>query len=98
MRDVRHNMSGCTKPIETEPLCISGLAQRAIPNQSGTQEWSRGYVVKGIRNRKTISSISNGELRVAAVDRIAGKPCQVAKVLPSHRPVLTLTQVPTQPW
>src|ERR1700736_1022308 len=32
MCDLRHNMSGRTKPIETEPLCISGLAQRAIPN------------------------------------------------------------------
>jgi hypothetical protein len=81
------NVSGRSKPIETEPLARldSAQAQCAIADDPGTEEGGRFFITEDRWNRICKCCRNERILRVPAIDLIAGKPGAFAQVFAPAR-------------
>ena len=85
--DLDGNVSGRSKPIETEPLARldSAQTQCAVADDPGTEEGGRFFITEDRWNR--IGKFRRNEriLRVPSIDLIAGKPGVFTEVLAPAR-------------
>ena len=81
------NVSGRSKPIETEPLARldSTQTQCAVADDPGTEERCRFFITEDRWNRIGKCCRDERILRVSAIDLIAGKPGALAQVLAPAR-------------
>ena len=71
-------------------------AQRAVADQPGAEERRRLHVVEALRDRKAEALVRDDELRVAAVELVAGEARAVAEVL-APAAVAALAAGPAEP-
>jgi hypothetical protein len=81
------NVSGRSKPIETEPLARldSTQAQCAVADDPGAEEGGRFFVTENRRNRIGKCCRDERILCVSTIDLIAGKPGALAQILSPAR-------------
>src|SRR5205814_3852524 len=72
-------------------------AIRAIADQSGAEQRRRFFGAVRRRERETESLVGHRVLRVAAVDRVAGKARAIAEILASRSAIRTDAIGPTEP-
>ena len=80
-RDLRDDVRRGAEAVEPEPLGVAGHAQRAVADQPGAQERRRLLVRVAVGDREAEALVGDRELRVAAVEVVAGEPRAVAEVL-----------------
>ena len=85
------------KAINAEVRCRTGLNEATITNQTRAEQGSGVGVGLRSRDGKAESFVGNGEFCVAAVQRVTGKTCVVAKVLTLAAAKFALTAGPAQP-
>ncbi len=83
----------------TEPKLplIPGHGVGPVADQTGTQERRQRYRVSPFRQRKNKTRICHAILRIAAVQRVAGKPRRIAEVLASLAAVIASPAGVTEP-
>ena len=59
-RDLRNDVGGGAKAINPQAPCIAGLPKRAISNQPGTEERSRGDIIERVGKAIAISQHVRG--------------------------------------
>jgi hypothetical protein len=93
------NVSGRSKPIETEPLARldSTQAQCTIADDPGTEEGRCFFIPEDRWNRVGKRCWDKRILRISAIDLIAGKPGSLAQVLAPARAKFTDTARGLQP-
>ena len=96
-RDLRDDVRRGAEAVEPEPLGVAGHAQRAVADQPGAEERRRLLVGVALRNRHAVALVGDGELRVAAVQVVAGEARAVAEVLASAQAVPALVVGPAEP-
>ena len=81
------NVSGRSKPIETETLARldSTQTQCAVADDPGTEEGGRFFITEDRWNRIGKCCRDERILRISAIDLIAGKPGALAQVLAPAR-------------
>ncbi len=72
---------GCgAEAVKTHSFPVACLDQASITDETRAEQ-GRGFrITVNVWNRKTVSLISDRILRVSAVERVAGKFCQVAEI------------------
>src|SRR6185503_4853373 len=85
--DLDGNVSGRSKPVETEPLARldSTEAQRAVADDPGTEQWRRLFITEDRWNRIGKDSRDERILRIPAIDLVAGEPGALAQILTPTR-------------
>jgi hypothetical protein len=81
------NVSGRSKPIETEPLARldSTQTQGTVADDPGAEEGGRLFITEDRRNRIGKCCRDERILCVSAIDLIAGKPGALAQILSPAR-------------
>ena len=94
---LRDDVRRCAKTIDAEPLGATRFDERAVPDQSGAEQGSGLGIGIVLGNWKTKSFIRDGKFSVAAVQRIAGEPRAIAKILAPAAAKLASAASPAQP-
>src|SRR5947207_9164901 len=97
-RNLRDQMRGIAKAVNADPVRVTGLSIRTIAKHSRAQKRRNIDVVILLRQSKTKSRIGDRELRVAAVDRVAGKFCAIAKIFAVRSTINAVAVGPAEPW
>src|SRR5436190_22897414 len=97
-RNLRDQMRGIAKAVNAKPARVTGLSIRSIAKHSRAQKRRNIDVVILLRQSKTKSRISDRELRVAAVDRVTGKFCAIAKIFAIRSTINAVAVGPAEPW
>jgi hypothetical protein len=95
--DLRDDMRGCAKSIKAEPLRVTGQPERAIADETCTKQRRGRDILERARQRETKTGIRHGEVRVAAIDGIAGEPRTIAQVLTIRSAEFAFPASPAQP-
>src|SRR6266478_2918650 len=79
-RNLRNQMRGIAKTVDTEPACFTRFAERTIAQHPSTEQRGNIDIIVFVRQMKTKARISDCKLGVAAIDRITGELGTVAKI------------------
>src|SRR5436189_4459305 len=90
-------MRGIAKAVNAEPVRVTGLSIRTIAKHSRAKKRRNIDVAILLRQSKTKSRISDRELRVTAIDRVAGKLCAIAKIFAVRSTINAVTVSPAEP-
>src|SRR4029453_1729795 len=80
-RDLGDEMRGGAEAVETEALRVAREAERAIAEDPGAGERGPFRVADTLGERQDVARVGDGQLRVAAVDVVAGEARARAEVL-----------------
>jgi hypothetical protein len=97
VRDLRNNVGSGAKSVNPETPRIASLPKGAIANQSGTEERSRGDIIKGIGKAVAKVSMCEGEFGVTPIQRVAGKESVLTEIFSMRSAISALTTGPSQP-
>ena len=86
-----------TEAVKAEVLAIACCTVRTMADQSGAEKRRRLDIVIFLGQTKTIASIGQGELRIAAVDAASCEAGKVAKILFTLEAVGALATGPAKP-
>ena len=79
--DLRHNMGRRTESIDAQTLPFARHLERAVSDQTRTQQGRRFRIPHIAWNRETIVRIGNRVLGVSPIDLIAGEARFIAEIL-----------------
>ena len=96
-RDLRDDVRGGPEAVEADPPRVAGHPQRAVADEARAQPGREFLVREAVRKREAIARVGQRELRVAAVDRIAGEARRVAEIFASGDAVSALAARPREP-
>src|SRR5262249_51494907 len=97
MRDLGHDVAGCTKAVDADMLAAAGHHQRAPADQAGAEQGGQRAVVAGLAERKAVTGIGDQMRGKAAVACIAGEQRTVAEVFLSALAIGAVAAGPAQP-
>ena len=80
-RELGDDMSCRAEAVDAEPARVADELPRTVADQTGAHQRRRLRVGILRRNGKRVGGICGGELRIAAVERIAGEAGRIAQVL-----------------
>src|SRR5262249_59204080 len=96
-RTLRDEMRGRSEPVESQPPRIARHAQRPVADQAGAEQRRRLRIRIARWKGEAVPLVCERELRVAAVDLVAGEPRPVAEVLPARAAPGAFSASPSQP-
>ena len=79
--DLGHDVGGGAEAPDAEAAGVAGHAQGAQADQAGAQQRGGLGVVVAVGQGEAVGGVGDGELGVAAVQRVAGEARRVAQVL-----------------
>src|SRR5215475_8842912 len=90
-------MCGVAEPVNTKTPSIARFAIGSVTDQSGAKQGRDLNVIVTLRELETVSSIRDGELGVAPIEGITGKPRIVAEVFSAGSAIRAITIGPAEP-
>src|SRR5207248_9625912 len=96
-RNLRDNVRGGAKTVETEPFRIATFAERAKANQSSAQEWRCLNFGELCWKMETKPRIGDGEFGITAIDVVASKQRLFAEILAPGAAKPAFATRPSQP-
>ena len=96
-RNLAEDVGGGAEPVEADALGVADQAQRPVADQAGAEQRRRLLVGLAVGDREAVALVGDGELRVAAVDVVAGEAGPVAEVLATAAAVAALAAGPAEP-
>src|SRR6185312_1166815 len=97
MRDLREDMGGGAKTIETDAFRLARETQRAIADQSGAHQRRRLDIAELGWDDETIALVRHGILGIAAVNVVAGEPRARAEIFAAGLAIRAFAAGPPQP-
>ena len=79
--DLGHDVGGGAEAPDAEPTCVAGHAQGAPADQAGAEQRGGLGVAVAVGQGEAVGGVGDGELGIAAVQRVAGEAGRVAQVL-----------------
>jgi LTXXQ motif family protein len=96
-RDLRDDVRGGTKAVESNIFAVSSHLQRAPPDQAGAQKRRQRDIIAVIGQRQYVSRIRNDVRGITAVTRIACKQWPVAEVFTPFAAIPAMSAGLTKP-
>ena len=88
--DLRDDVGCGAEAVKTKPFPVACFDQASITDETRAEQRRSFRITVEIGDWKTVSLISDRVFRVSAVERVAGKSCQVAEILCAVIAVTTL--------
>src|SRR4051812_5524064 len=95
--DLRDDVRSRAETVNAESRRVAGFAKRSVSDQTGTKQGCGPDIIEHIRNRKSETRVRDRELRVAAIDGVAGESCARAQVLAIGNAILAFAASPAEP-
>src|SRR5256885_15752954 len=90
-------MRGVAETVNAEPTGIAGFPIGTIAEHAGAKQRRNIDIVVILRQTKTVARVSHSELRVAAVDVVAGEFSIIAEVFAIRSTISTIAIGPAEP-
>ena len=95
--DLADDVGRGAEAVEAEPLRVAAEPQRPVADQPGAQQRRRLEVRVALRDREAVALVGDRQLRVAAVELVAGEAGPLAEVLAAGAAVAALAAGPAEP-
>ena len=95
--DLRDNVRRGAETVEAKPLGVAGHSQRPVADQAGAEQRRDLEIGVAVGKREAEALVGDGELRVAAVDVVAGEARSIAQVLAAAPAVAAHAAGPAEP-
>src|SRR5206468_4220626 len=95
--DLADDVRRGAEAVQPEPRAVARERQRAVTDQARTQQRRRLQVGVAVRNGEAEALVRHHPLRIATVDRVAGKAGAQAEVLAPARAEAALAARPAEP-
>src|ERR1700722_8481910 len=97
-RELSDDVGRRAETVNSDSFSCTGEPERTVADEPGAEQRRCRDIVEFRRNREAIALVGDGQLRIAAIDLVAGEAGAVAQVFVAAAAVVAHPASPAEPW